>query len=63
MLEEAPRFITRLTLIPSGGGVFEVTIDGDLVWSKKATKKHPTYEQIREAVTAAVRRDPARAIR
>ena len=28
-------------LIPSGGGVFEVLADGDLVHSKKATGRFP----------------------
>jgi selenoprotein W-related protein len=31
-------------LIPSTGGVFEVTIDGTLVYSKKETKQHAEYE-------------------
>ena len=29
------------TLIPSGGGVFEVTVNGKLVFSKKALGRHP----------------------
>jgi len=27
-------------LIPSGGGVFEVVVDGDLVYSKQSTGRH-----------------------
>lgn len=27
-------------MIPSGGGVFEVTVDGVLVFSKKALRRH-----------------------
>lgn len=27
-------------MIPSGGGVFEVTVDDDLVFSKKALRRH-----------------------
>jgi len=27
-------------MIPSGGGVFEVVLDGELVYSKKATGRH-----------------------
>lgn len=27
-------------MIPSSGGVFEVTVDGTLVFSKKALKRH-----------------------
>jgi selT/selW/selH-like putative selenoprotein len=40
-----------LTLIPSGGGAFEVTIDGNLVWSKKRTHDFPEYSTIAEAVS------------
>lgn len=29
-----------MELIPSGGGVFEVTQDGELIFSKKALKRH-----------------------
>lgn len=29
-----------MELIPSGGGVFEVSLDGDLIFSKKALKRH-----------------------
>ena len=28
-------------MIPSSGGVFEVTIDGDLIYSKKALGRFP----------------------
>jgi len=27
-------------MIPSGGGVFEVTVDDELVFSKKALRRH-----------------------
>ena len=39
-------------LVPSGGGVFEVTINGDLVWSKKQTKRFPEYSEIEEALAS-----------
>ena len=32
--------VESLTLIPSSGGVFEVVIGDDLVYSKKATGRH-----------------------
>lgn len=38
--------IPELTLIPGGGGVFEITVGDRLVYSKKATGQHPTYEEI-----------------
>ena len=38
--------IARLTLRPSSGGRYEVTIDGALVYSKAATGQHTTNEAI-----------------
>lgn len=32
--------VSELTLLPSGGGVYEVTLNGDLVYSKKETGRH-----------------------
>jgi len=31
---------TEIQMIPSSGGVFEVTVDGNLVFSKKALGRH-----------------------
>jgi len=33
-------------LVASGGGVFEVTVDGDLVFSKKSTGRFPNDGEI-----------------
>ena len=33
-----------ISLVPSSGGVFEVTVDDELIYSKKATKRHAEYE-------------------
>lgn len=46
LLEEFEHDITNLTLIPSRGGVYEVVVDGDLIYSKKATGKHAEYEDV-----------------
>ena len=42
--------IARLSLRPSSGGRYEVTIDGELVYSKKATGKHTTNQAMVEEV-------------
>ena len=42
--------IQRLSLLPSSGGRYEVTIDGELVYSKKATGQHPPIELIVEEI-------------
>jgi selenoprotein W-related protein len=36
----------EVRLVPSSGGVFEVTVDGDLVFSKKALRRHPQPGEI-----------------
>lgn len=46
MLEEFEHLIEELSFIPSKGGVFEVTIDGELLHSKKATGKHADDEEV-----------------
>ncbi|MBU1494793.1 MAG: Rdx family protein [Actinobacteria bacterium] len=46
LLEEHQQKIESITLIPSTGGGYEVTVDGDLVYSKKATGEHAEYEQV-----------------
>lgn len=35
----------EIRLVPSKGGVFEVTIDGDLIYSKAETGRHAEYEE------------------
>jgi selenoprotein W-related protein len=38
--------IASFELIPSGGGVFEVTLDGERIFSKKAEGRFPDFEEI-----------------
>jgi selT/selW/selH-like putative selenoprotein len=37
-------------LIKSGGGVFEITVDGALMYSKKATGAFPTDDEVSATV-------------
>jgi selT/selW/selH-like putative selenoprotein len=37
---------TQIALVKSGGGVFEITVDGRLAYSKKATGRFPTDEEV-----------------
>jgi selT/selW/selH-like putative selenoprotein len=39
-----------VSLKRSGGGVFEITVDGSLAYSKKSTGRFPTDEEISSAV-------------
>ncbi len=42
---------TDVELIRSKGGVFEVVADGRLIYSKKQTKRHATWEEVRERLS------------
>ena len=46
LLEEVEHDIAGVTRLPSRGGVVEGTVDGDLVYSKKATGVHAEYEDV-----------------
>lgn len=46
ILEEFEHKIDDLALIPSGGGVFEVAVDDELVYSKKQTGRHTDYDEV-----------------
>ncbi len=47
----APR-IALATLRPSGGGRFEVTLDGELLFSKAALGRHPAPGEVSGLVAA-----------
>ena len=40
------------TLVKGGGGEFEVTVDGKLVFSKKQERRFPEVEEILEKIPA-----------
>jgi len=42
--------IRDLKLIPSGGGCFELSVNGELLWSKLATGKFPEEDAIVDTV-------------
>lgn len=44
--------IEGITLIPGGGGVFEVAVDGDLVFSKKALGRHAEINEVLKSFKA-----------
>jgi selT/selW/selH-like putative selenoprotein len=44
MLKRQPD--AQVDLRRSGGGVFEITVDGTLAFSKKATGRFPTDEEV-----------------
>ena len=40
LLKEFEHVIESITLVPSDGGRFEVTVNGTLIYSKLQTKRH-----------------------
>jgi selenoprotein W-related protein len=46
LLEEFEHDIDGVTLIPGRGGVFEVEVGEELVYSKKATGRHAEYDEV-----------------
>jgi selenoprotein W-related protein len=49
-LLKLPQSIRSLKLIPSNGGVFEICINGRLIYSKKATGEHPDPNEVARMV-------------
>ena len=54
LLEQFEQRIDEITLVPGGGGVFEVEVDGTLVYSKKATGRHAEPNEVLEGVRGIV---------
>lgn len=42
--------VSDFKLIPSGGGVFEVAVDGQLIFSKKELKRFPDDQEISQLI-------------
>lgn len=49
-MEEFEHDISDLVLIPSRGGVFEVTVDAQLIYSKKKSGRHAEFEEVLEEI-------------
>lgn len=52
LIETYGEQISALELVPSSGGAFEVTVDDHLVYSKRATRRHATWEEVHDAIQA-----------
>jgi selenoprotein W-related protein len=48
---EIEAFIRAWRLIPASGGVFEVTVNGQLIFSKKGLGRHAQPGEIRHLIT------------
>ena len=58
-LVSEPHPIDEIVLVPSGNGRFEVTVDGDLIYSKAATGQHPAPDAIVEMVRSRLKKQRA----
>jgi selenoprotein W-related protein len=56
ILKEFESQITSLELIPSSGGAFEVEVDGELIYSKKAEGRHPVAAEIKNLIRPKLNR-------
>jgi selenoprotein W-related protein len=50
LLENYEEDIETITLIPSDGGVYEITVNGSLVYSKKSTGRHAEEGEVTRLV-------------
>jgi selenoprotein W-related protein len=41
-------------LIPSSGGVLEVSLDGEMVFSKKALNRYPNENEVEDTLASAL---------
>ena len=44
-----------VTLMPGMGGMFEVRVDGDVIWSRKAEGRFPELKEIKQRCATASR--------
>jgi selenoprotein W-related protein len=54
ILGKFEHYIDSITVIPSRGGVFEVMVGDELVFSKKELGRHATIEEVLDSVDAIV---------
>jgi selenoprotein W-related protein len=50
LLGKFENLIESITLIPSDGGVYEITVNGKIIYSKKATGRHAEPGEVAELV-------------
>jgi selenoprotein W-related protein len=55
LLTEFEPHIASWKLIPSKGGVFEVTVNSELIFSKKELGRHAEIDEVRKLLKAKVK--------
>lgn len=56
LLTDLKQKIKNLTLVPAGGGCFEVTVNDELVYSKLKTGQFPDEQSILDNVAARLKK-------
>jgi selenoprotein W-related protein len=54
LLKQYEDKVETITLIPSGGGAFEVKVDDKLIYSKLQTGRHPEEGEVSRLVRKAI---------
>ena len=49
-----------VTLVPSSGGIFEISLDGELIWERKRDGGFPDVKQLKQLVRDRI--DPERSL-
>lgn len=44
----------EILLVPGDNGVFDVTVEGDLIYSKHQTGRHAEYEEVAEKIRSLI---------
>lgn len=52
--------IARLTLVPGTGGIFEVRLNGEVIFSRKATGRFPESKELKQLIRDRI--DPERSL-
>ena len=60
LLREFNRKLDGIKLVSGDGGAFEVSINGEVAYSKLATGSFPTLQELRDALRASVDASVAR---
>ncbi|AWM39891.1 SelT/SelW/SelH family protein [Gemmata obscuriglobus] len=56
LLTSLKQKVKGLTLVPAGGGCFEVTVNGELIYSKLQTGTFPDEQSVLESVRERLKR-------
>jgi selenoprotein W-related protein len=56
LLTALKQSVKKMTLVPAGGGCFELTVDGELIYSKLQTGQFPDEDWVLDAVKSRAKR-------